>query len=234
MSSLALDFGSSVYVGPHGELWLVPAQATIDLPACQVMLSLSTEKGDLVVDEITYRRRPTDPPITPATITTAPLSTVVEMVMLGPSQAAHFGAKIAFLDELGIDWREGDDINALIAEALEGLQPLPDDVATSWKWVEAQDPAKLRRHIRSRRVRRRKLDDRFLAKVAKIYADAAAEGEHAAREVARRLDPNWNPRISHAPKTATRWVKMARNRGLLEETEPRRQGGALLQHPNAE
>jgi hypothetical protein len=233
--SLVLDFGPSVIIGLDGEPWFVPSQARIELPACQVVLQLSTEKGDLAVDEITYRRRPTDPPITSATIAAAPLSKMTELVMLGHPSHTYFRAKVEFLDEfLGIEWQQGEDIDAVIAEALQRRQPVPDNVAMAWERVEAQDPAKLRRLIRSRRIRRRKVDEPFLAKVAKIYTDALAEGKPPTREVARRLDRNWNPKYNQDPKTAQRWVRQARTKELLGKTQPGRKGGVLLMHPSAE
>jgi hypothetical protein len=234
---MALTFGDRFYIGPDGVRSMVPSLASIDKPElpCQVLLRLSTEKGDVVVEEITYRRRPTDPPITPSTIAAAPVLKMVELAMWPEASAAHAGAKIELLRQLGTEWQEdmGDmgDIDPLIADALRRRGPLPDDIAVALRWVEAQDPAKLRRHIRSRRVRRRKLDDRFLAKVARVYTDALAEGKSPTIEVAKRLDRRWNPKLNPVPKTAQRWVRKARDARLLGGTEPRRKGGALLQ-PN--
>jgi hypothetical protein len=232
--SLVIEFGTSYIIGDDGEPWDVPSLATIDDPTlpCEVVLRLSTEKGDLTLDEITYRRRPTGLPITGATISAAPWDKMIEIVMEGHPRAQYPKAKAEFLTTvLGVECQDGDDIDALIADALKGLQPVPDDVAMAWERVEAQDPAKLRRLIRSRRIRRRKIDDQFLAKVAKVYTDALAEGKAPTREVARRLDPNWNPKYNQDPKTAQWWVRQARRKELLGKTEPRRKGGVLLKRP---
>jgi hypothetical protein len=210
--SLALEFGTSTFFGPDGEPWWVPSLATLDDPTlpCEVLLRLSPEKGDLVLDEITYRRRPTGPPITGATISAAPWSKMIEIVMDGHPRAQYPRAKAEFLTNvLGIECQDGDDIDALIAEAFQGLQLVPDDIAMAWTQIEARDPAKLRRAIRSRRVKRRRLNDPFLVKVLKVRDEAKAEGKSPAREVARRLDPNWNPKVSPYPKTAQRWIRDA-------------------------
>jgi hypothetical protein len=235
--SLSLEFGTSDFIGDDGTRWPAPSEGTIDDPSlpCEVVLRMSIEEGAPVLDEITYRRRPKGPPITGAAIRAAPWSKMIEIAMDGYSRAQYLRAKAEFLDDLGIERQEGDDIDALIAEAFNRLQPVPGDVAKAWRQVEAQDPARLRRNIRSRRIRRRKIDDRFLAKVAKIYTDALAEGKPPTREVARRLDsPNWNPKYNEDPKTAQRWVHLARKKGLLGKTEPRRKGGVLLKRPSAE
>jgi hypothetical protein len=210
--SISLEFGTSVFIGGDGTPWPAPTLATIDDPKlpCAVVLVLSMEKGELVLDEITYRRRPAGLPITGATIAAAPWSKMIEIAMDSHPRAQYPRAKAEFLDEvLGIECQEGDDIDAMIAEAFNRLQPVPDDVAKAWKRVEAQDPAKLRRSIRSQRVKRRKLNDPFLVKVLKVRDEAKAEGKSPAREVARRLDPNWNPKISPYPKTAQRWIRDA-------------------------
>jgi hypothetical protein len=233
--SLSIEFGTSDFIGADGTRWPAPAGGTIDDPAlpCAVALRMSIEEGAPVLDEITYRRRPKGPPITGATISAAPCSKMIEIVMEGQPRAQYLRTKAEFLDELGVERQDGDDIDALIAKALQ--EPVPDEIAMAWKLVVAQDPAKLRRGIRSHRIRRRKRnDDQFLAKVAKVYTDAFAEGQPPTREVARRLDPNWNPKYNENPKTAQRWVKMAREKGLLGETQERRKGGVLLKRPSAE
>lgn len=232
-----LEFGDRVYIGPDGVPWMVPSLASIDKPElpCQILLRLSTQKGDITVEEITYRRRPTDPPITPSTIAAAPVLKMVELAMRPEASLAHAGAKIELLRLLGTEWHDDmGDIDLLIADALRGHGPISDDIAVALRRVKAQDPTLLRHQIRSRRIRRRKIDRRFLAKVAKIYTDALAEGRSPVIEVAKRLDRRWNPRLNPAPKTAQRWVRQARDAGLLGETEPRRKGGVLLQHPAAE
>lgn len=235
--SIRLEFDGRVYLGPDGVWSMVPSLASIDQPElpCQVLLRLSTEKGVIVVEEITYKRRPNAPPITPSAIAAAPVLKMVELAMWPEASAAHAGAKIELLRQLGTEWQEDmGDIDPLIADALREHGPLSDDVAVAIRRVTAQDPTLLRRHIRSRRIRRRKLDDRFLAKVAKIYTDALAEGRSPVIEVAKKLDRRWNPKLNPVPKTAQRWVGKARDRRLLGETEPRRKGGALLQPNPAE
>jgi hypothetical protein len=232
--SLSLEFGTSDFIGADGTRWPAPSGGTIDDPAlpCAVVLRMSIEEGAPVLDEITYRRRPKGPPITGATISAAPCSKMIEVAMDGHPRAQYLRTKAEFLDELGVERQDGDDIDALIAKALQG--PVPDEIAMAWKLIDAQDPAKLRRDIRSHRIRRRKIDDRFLAKVAKIYTDALAERKPPTREVARRLDPNWNPQYNENPKTAQRWVNQARGKELLGKTEERHKGGVLLERPSAE
>ncbi len=231
---VALTFGDRVYIGPDGVPWMVPLLATIDKPElpCQVVLRLSTEKGDIVVEEVTYKRRPTDPPITPSTIAAAPVLKMVELAMRLEASAAHAGAKIELLRLLGTDWQEDmGDIDPLIADALRRHGPLSDDIAVALRRVKAQDPTLLRHQIRSRRIRRRSIDRRFLARVAKVYTDALVEGKSPDIAVAKKLDSHWDPKLNRVPKTAQRWVRKARDAGLLGETEPGRKGGALLQ-PN--
>jgi hypothetical protein len=237
---ITLNMGTRAYIGPDGVPWMVPELASIDQPMlpCEIVLRLTTEKGALAVDEITYRRRPTDPPITPATIAAAPLNRMVELAMGVEVRAAFFGAKLELLRQLGIpepaDMLEAT-IDALIASSSRASGASEsDDVAVARRRVKAQDPAQLRRHIRSRRIRHRRIDGRFLAKVAKVYTDALAERKPPVREVAAKLDPHWNPKLNLVPKTAQRWVRKARDAKLLGDTEPRRKGGELLQHTPAE
>lgn len=142
------------------------------------------------------------------------------------------------IEEIRYERRSGDP--PLTPLTVRGIPvgKVADGLVTAWERAardvdhRAPDVAGLRSHLHSQRRTRRKIDGPFLHRVAAIYASALK---------ARRRDPTvavaeelydalqqrtWMP--GQAPKTAQRWVSLARKRGYLGPTAERRKGGVLL------
>jgi hypothetical protein len=177
--------------------WAVPQGGSDDRYSCRVHIRFGVEDGALVVDDVRYERRPGDRPITPGTIKRIPLGKVIEGLASSWERAA---------------------VDLTVGEANTAGQVL----------VRPADASGLLRHIRSGRRTKRKIDDRFLRRVAKAYNAALASGRHdPTRAVADALFDDLQRRTrtpGQPPKTAQRWVFLARRRGFLAATAPRRKG----------